>query len=154
MAEEKYIYDEDELAVIFESLKRGRCDECNRFADMLKPPYKAKEVKKATFDKDGNITRLRVYQTGFIRNCADHTPYTPWDPNREKEVRPEGEEGIDWKIIESVYYIRDKVFSHYEKTFVLKQYKRKGKIYRYPSHKITPVFKITWVVWNPKKNEI
>ena len=153
MAEEEYIYDEDKLADLFENLKRGRCDECNRFADMLIPPYKVKQVKKAFFDKEGKIVRTRIYQTGFIRNCAEHTPYTPWDPNRKEEERPEGEEGIDWKIIDSVYYVRTKVFSHNQKDFVLKEYRNKGKTYRYPSHKITPVFKITWVVWKPTKNK-
>ena len=118
---------------------------------MIIPPYKVKQVKKATFDKDGKLVRTRIYQTGFIRNCAEHTPYNPWDPNRKEEERREGEEGIDWKIIDSVYYVEPKFSVITKRTFVLKEYKKKGKNLSLSFTQDYPVFKITWVVWKPTK---
>lgn len=146
MKEEIYIHDEDELAAIFSRLKRGRCDECNKFADMIMSPYKVKITKKAKKEElTGKILETRIYHTGFIRNCAEHTPTGVW----EKKELPPGEEGIDWKEIDSVYYILTRVQVGWKSNRVLKKYKRKGKIYVYPSDEPIPIFEWRWVVWNP-----
>ena len=138
MEEITYIHDEDKLAELFNNLKRGRCDECNEFCEMLIPPYKVKITTKTHTNESGTV-RTRVFKTGFIRNCADHTP------NGVNAWVPPGEEGVDWKIVDETYFIREKVFSHNARKLVMKEYKSKGRTYRYPSHIMTPVFVWMWV---------
>ena len=138
MEEITYIHDEDKLAELFDNLKRGRCDECNEFCEMLIPPYKVKVTTKTHTNEEG-VVRTRVSKTGFIFNCADHTP------NGVNAWVPVGEEGVDWKIEDETYFVRQKVFSHHDRNFVMKEYKSKGRTYRYPSHESTPVFVWMWV---------
>jgi hypothetical protein len=133
-----YIHDEDKLAELFDNLKRGRCDECNEFCEMLIPPYKVKITKKS-HTTEGGLVLTRESKTGFISNCADHTP------NGVNAWVPSGEEGVDWKLEDEIYFVREMVLSHHDKQLVIKEYKDNGRTYRYPSHTLTPVFVWMWV---------
>ena len=139
MEEITYIHDEKQLTSLFDDLKRGRCDECNEFCEMLIPPYKVKVTTKTHTNDETEVIMTRVSKTGFIRNCADHTP------NGVNAWVPVGKEGIGWKIEDETYFVREQVFSHTERVFVIKDYKSKGRIYRYPTHVNTPVFIWMWV---------
>ena len=138
MEETTYILDEDKLIGLFEDLKRGRCDECNEFCEMLVAPYKVKITRK-THTNESGLVLSRESKTGFIRNCQEHTV------NGVNDWIPTGQEGIDWKIEDEIYFLREKVLSHHDKKLVMKEYKDEDKTYRFPSHVSTPVFVWRWV---------
>ena len=134
-----YTHDESQLAEIFETLKKGRCDECNQFCHMLVPPYMVKHTIMSHTNQETGKVHIREYRTGFIQSCETHTL------NGVGAWVPSGTEGVDWKIEDETYFVREKVQGDSKRQFVMKEYKANGRTYRYPSHVMTPVFVWMWV---------
>ena len=140
MEETTYIHDEEQLAQLFDELKRGRCDECNEFTHMLIPPYKVKVKRTKTINEETLEVKYRTYRTGFITNCQAHTV-------NGVGSRPSGVEGDDWIVIDETYFIRQRQIDRYQTTTEIKTYRDNGKSYRYPSRVTRPVYVFVWVKW-------
>jgi hypothetical protein len=137
MENETYIVNEAEISELFPTLKKGWCCECHEFCHMLIEPFKVKQTVGLWKGQK------RIYYTGFIRTCDDHTE------NQVGTWTPPGVEGEDWIRVEESYFIRVDEIGHWKMKRVTKTYKKNGRKYSYPSTVVYREKTSKWVLWEP-----